>query len=174
MRNELAGVAAAFIGLNILAGFNQDAIILFGTGCALVAIAVIIKKPIFGVLGIFELSLLSPLALEYTSMSLESTMVAALVLLTLPTAMLFRLSLAADEKRRFDWKIDKKAALVAVLVTVLVFHAIFAFSLLGDLGQFLGDVENTGVQVLVLTFATAVVASLVLVPPKEEPAAKRS
>lgn len=173
MIKVLAAIIACFAGLAALASFDPNALVIFGIGCGLIGLAVVINIKFVALLGIFELFVLSPFALEYTSVAHEVTMLAALLLATLPASVLVAVALDVGEKKRVEWTIDPKGVVAAAAVALLVFHSIFVFSLFGNLGEFLGDIENSGVQVLVLTFATALAVTLLLVPPRESPGPAR-
>jgi len=168
MRRELAAAAAAFAAMSALTGFAPLAMIIFAVGCGLAALAVVTRRSIIGIVGFFWLCLLSPFAFEYNQVSDELTLLAVVALATVPAAVVLRLALTSDEKRRFEWRADARAALVAAGATLLVFHSILLLSLIGNLGEFIGDTENTAVQVLVLTLSTALVVTVLLVPPRDD------
>lgn len=167
MRERLLGTLAAFVALGTIASFTPNSLIVFGIGCALVGASVVLRLPILGAIGLFWMCLLSPYAIEYRSIGDEATLIGATFLVAVPIGFLIDTALSADEKRRFNWRIPKRAVVIGILVTVLIAHSVAILSLLGPVGTFLGNTEATIVQVLTLAFATSITAAVLLVPPED-------
>jgi len=173
MIRRYVAVAGAFVALVALSGFAADSAAIFGLAALLVTTSSFSKRPAIGILGVFVLGLASPFALEYGNMSEWVTVIAAILLITFPTAVLLHVTLVADEKRRLAWKVDMRAMAIVAVACVFVSHSVFLFSAYGYAGAFIGNVEATMVQVLIVTFATALVAALMLVPPGAETATRQ-
>lgn len=167
MIRQLVILALCFVALWSFGGFTGAALAVFGAGCALIALAMAAKAKALALAGLFELALLSPFAVQYSLLAHEVTLLAALLLAVLPMAVLVALSLGVGESGRARRRADLRACALAAAAALLISHSVFALSLIGNLGAFLGDPESGVLQVLVLTFATALLAAALLVPPRE-------
>ena len=164
MREQVIVVVLAFTAMCTVGSFSQGAVLVFGTTCGVVAAGVLLRRSIVSVTGLFALGVLSPFALEYPAISDGFTLFAVTALVTLSAGSLVHVSLTADEKRRFDWRIRGSAILITAAAGLVVVNSVVFLSGLGSVGTFLGDVEATGAQIIVLACATAIVFAVLLVP----------
>jgi len=164
VRETVVALTGAFIALCTIGGFAANAVLVFGLGTALVLAGLLLKRPALGILGVFAMGVLSPFALEYSSISHELTLLAAIGLVSAAFAIMAHGALTADEKRRLDWKVDRAAAVLTVVVALAVGHSVVLIASFGTFGGFLGNADAANVQVLILACATAVVTALLLIP----------
>ncbi len=161
-------VVAAFVALCTLSSFSGDAVLIFGASCALIVVGILVRKAIIGIAGIFMLGISSPFAVQYERVADGFTLMAVTALVVISMAVLTHLAATSDEKRRFEWRVDRRALLISAVVTLLIANSIVIVSAIGVLGTFLGDIETTGARVIILAFATALVSAIVLVPQVDE------
>jgi hypothetical protein len=164
MREGVVVVVLAFTAMCTVGGFSEAAVLAFGTTCGVVGAGVLLRRSLVSVAGLFALGLLSPFALEYPAISDGFTLMAVTALVTFAVGGLVHVSLTADERRRFDWRVRGYAVLVTAAAGLIVVYSVVLLSGLGAVGTFLGDVEATGAQIIVLACATAIVFALLLVP----------
>ena len=164
MREEAATVVLAFAALCIIGGFSEAAVLVFGVACAVIGAGVVMRRSVVSVAGLFVLGVLSPFGLEYPAISEGLTLMAVTVLATAAVCGLVHVSLTADEKRRFDWRISWQAVAITILAATIVVYSVVLLSGFDSVGTFLGDPESAGAQVIVLACATAIALALLLVP----------
>ena len=168
MRETALAVVAAFVALCTLSSFSGDAVFIFGVSCAVIVAGILVRKAIVGIAGIFMLGILSPFAMQYERMAEGFTLIAVTALVVISLAVLTHVAATSDEKRRFDWRVDRRALLISAVMTLVIANSIVLISAIGVLGTFLGDTETTGARVIILAFATALACAIVLVPTVDE------
>lgn len=174
MKEKLTGAIAAFVALCTIANFSPASVLVFGAGCAIICAGIVLRRSYLGVIGLFATTLLSPFALEYKTISEGTSLIGATILVAMAVGLLMHVGLVSDERRRFDWKVDRKGVVAAVLLGLIVANSVVILSAIGTLGTFLGDPEATGVQVLVLASASALVFAALLVPTVDEAEARQA
>ena len=167
MRESVILVVLAFTAMCTIGGFSQAAVLVFGSTCAIVAAGVLVRRSSVSVVGLFALGLLSPFALTYSAISEGFTLVAVTALVTFSIVGLVHVTLTANEKRRFDWRVRGSAVSITLIAGIAVVLSVVILSGLGTVGTFLGDAEATGAQIIVLACATALVFAAFLVPAPE-------
>jgi len=167
MRERLLIVLASFIALCTFASFALGAVFVFGISCAIIAAGLALRRTVIGLIGLFVLCVHAPFALEYGSISDESTLLAATVFVTFAIVALVHVTVTSDEKRRFDWRVYGPGLVVICAAALLVVHTVVLLARIGTIGAFLGDVETTGAQIVVLASATAIILALLLIPPAD-------
>ena len=166
-RIALLGIIGVFIALCTLTNFSEDAVLVFGSGCALAGFAVLVQRPIIGLLGLFFVTLISPFTLEYSIVAHGATLYAVLAFGTISTSVLIHIILVGHDQDTFNWGIDPRALAVTLTAGLLVANSIFLMGMFGPIGAFIGDAEATGVQVLILACATAIVTAVLLILPDD-------